>query len=192
MQRLRSVLAVTCTGIAFAVSFVMLARVIGLTSPWLALLLMFYFLGLARVAEPLFMLRMPATLRNVRPWEQSGSNYRQLAVQQFGKLHRGTPLRYLNGNVYLTSAAQDVRSLHRRTASAEATHFWASVLFTPYIGYLFLAGQASVAALFLVVQLLFNVYPILHLRSVRARLDELLHGQHERIERSHVPAVGDA
>jgi Glycosyl-4,4'-diaponeurosporenoate acyltransferase len=184
VQKLRSVFAVTGTAIAFAVSFVMLAQVIGFTSPWLALLLMFNFMGLAKIAEPIFMFRLPSTLSKIRPWEEAGSMYRRLGVQRFGEILRNSPHRHLNPAVYLSPGPPDLRALYRRAASAEATHFYAAVAFSPYIGYLCLSGQFSMGTFFLAVQLLFNVYPILNLRVLRSRLEEVLRRRHRRVRRS--------
>lgn len=172
-QTLRNVIALVATAIGFGVSFLMLQSAIGPASPWLGLLLMFYFTGLAKIAEPLFMLRMPKALRAVRAWEMSGTMYGRLGVYGFGKALRNTPLRYLNTSVYLASRQRDLRALHRHVESAEAIHFWAMVLFTPYIAFIWLQGQVAVAAFFVLIQLLFNVYPVLHLRTLRGRLDEL-------------------
>lgn len=155
----------------FAGSFVLLAKVIGYGSPWLGLLLMFYFMGLAKVAEPLFVLRMPASLRAVRPELPDRPLYRRLGVRGFGALLRNTPLRYLNGSVYRAGGKRGLTALLRQVESAEATHFWAAVLFTPYIAYVAAQGFWIEALVFAAVQIAFNVYPILHLRVVRARLE---------------------
>ena len=88
------------TAAAFAICFLMLRDVVGSESPWLGLLLMFYFMGLAKVGEPLFVLRLPAFIRDVRAWEATGDTYRRLGVQRFGQLLRGSPLRWLNTSVY--------------------------------------------------------------------------------------------
>src|SRR4030095_12368193 len=82
-------------------SYALLSTVIGIASPWLALLLMFYFLAIAKVAEPLFRLRMPRSLLRLRRWELEGDVLRRLGVFGFGRLLRQTPLRYLNSRVYL-------------------------------------------------------------------------------------------
>jgi hypothetical protein len=179
----RSVIVLVGTAIAFAVSFVMLQRTVGTFSPWLGLLGMLYLLGLAKVAEPLFLLHMPATLRVVRPWEKHGALYRRLLVPSFGQLLRETPLRFLNPAVYLAKKHPDLPKVYRQVESVEAAHFWAALLFTPYIGYVWLRGQSRDAMLLLLVQILFNIYPILHLRIVRGRLDPLLQRQILR----HVP-----
>jgi hypothetical protein len=153
-----------------AASFVLLQRVVGASSPWLGLLAMFNFLGLIKVAEPLFLLKMPASLRAIRAWETEGTLYRRLRVPVFGSLLRETPLRLLNTAVYLTHARNKVGEVYQRAEAAEAAHFWAAVLFTPYIAFVGLTGHLRIAGIFLVIQVLFNIYPILHLRIVRARL----------------------
>jgi hypothetical protein len=169
---LRTTAAFCATAAAFGVCFVMLRDVIGSQSPWLGLLLMFDFMGLAKVGEPLFVLRMPGRIRDVRAWEASGAAYQRFGVQRFGQLLRGSPLRFLNTSVY--RGKQDLDSLYRHAAASEATHFWAALLFTPYIVFVWARGQSGVAAFFLLIQVLFNVYPILHLRLLRARLGPLL------------------
>ena len=166
-----SLLVLVGTVVGFSISFVMLARVIGDSSPWLGLLAMFYALGLGKVCEPFFLLRMPSALRQVRPWELKGTLYRQLRVPAFGAMLRDTPLRYLNVSVYLSPRQPDFASICRKAEAAEADHFWAGLLFTPYIVYVAFAGHPTEAILFLGVQVLFNVYPILHLRLVRGRID---------------------
>jgi len=67
LHTLRNVIILVGTAAGFAVSFTVLQRAIGGSSPWLGLLGMFYLLGLAKVAEPFFLLRMPTTLRAVQP-----------------------------------------------------------------------------------------------------------------------------
>jgi len=159
----------------FAQSFAMLRQVIGADSPWLGLLLMLYFLGLTKVAEPIFTLKMPGSLRTIRSGEREGALYRKLLVPQFGQLLRDTPLRYLNLAVYVKKGGRpDLRTIARYVEAAEAAHFWAAVLFAPYIVYVFWKGRPWVAGFFLLVQVFFNVYPILHLRIVRDRLRRYL------------------
>ena len=183
----RTIIVVVGTALGLALSIVMLANVIGYTSPWIALLLMFDLMALARVAEPLFVLRMPTNLSRLRRWELTSTVYRQVGVCLFGSVLRNTPFRFLNTGVYLSSDVKDLHRLLRRVANAEATHFWAALLFTAYIGHLYLSGRPQIATGFLAVQVLFNVYPILHLRLIRGRLDALLQRQHRRAELSGVP-----
>jgi hypothetical protein len=160
--------------LVFGASFALLSTVIGITSPWLALLLMFYFLGIAKIAEPLYALRMPSALYQLRPWEQKGDSLRRLRVPGFGKLLRHTPLRYLNAGVYLAQQRGDVVKLRHQIESSEAAHFWAAVLFSPFIAVIALSGRWGIVACFSFAQILVNIYPILHLRYIRGRLDRTL------------------
>jgi hypothetical protein len=173
LRRWQSALVLAATAFGFAVSFVLLRRVIGSSSPWLGLLLMFYFLGLIKIAEPLLLLRVPPPLREVRTAEAESAIYRNLRVPSFGRLLKNTPLRFLNTAVYLPHGRSNLGRLLRLAEAAEAAHLWAAVLFLPYIAYVWWSGQRGVATFFLVIQILFNIYPILHLRLVRARLARL-------------------
>ncbi len=177
MHASRHVIAVIGTAAGFAISLALLQPVVGSSSPWLGFLVMIYFLGLAKVAKPLFSFAMPAALQRVRPWERKGTIYRRLLVPSFGRLLRDTPLRYLNPNVYLEHGQVDLPEVRRRAEAAEAAHFWAALLFTPYIGYVLLSGRRQVALTFLLIQVAFNFYPIMHLRVVRNRLDRVLQRQ---------------
>lgn len=163
-------LVLSAVVLVLGASLALLGSVIGMSSPWLVLLLMFDFLGVAKIAEPLFRLKMPSVLRPLRRYERVGSTYRRLGVLGFGKLLRRTPLRYLNSAVYLGERQGDLLEVRVRAESGEANHFWAAVLFTPYVMFAGLSGQWRVAAWFSLTQVLVNVYPILHLRHVRGRL----------------------
>ena len=94
--RWKQVTLLVATVLAFGVSLSMMAQAVGLASPWLALMTMLCFLGLAKVAEPIFVLKVPDGLRPLRAWETRGDLYRRLAVPEFGALLRDTPLRFLN------------------------------------------------------------------------------------------------
>ena len=170
MRKWRAVLVLTAAGVGFAVSFVMLRQAIGTDSPWLCLYLMFCVLGMAKNAEPLFMLRMPGSLRSIRSWERTGTVNRALGVKAFGRLLRSTPLHDLNRQVYLSRQRADPQHVMRLIESAEASHFWAALLLVPGIDVTLATGQFLTATVFILVQVFFNLYPILHLRLVRERL----------------------
>src|SRR5688572_3279607 len=117
MRAWRHLLTLLAVILVFGASFALLSTVIGITSPWLALLLMFYFLGIAKVAEPLFMLSMPRALYQLRDWEREGVVLRQLGVFGFARLLRRTPLRHLNSSVYLVKHGGDAFRLRRQAES---------------------------------------------------------------------------
>jgi len=159
------------TLLAFAASVVMLSGVVGVASPWMALVIMFCFLGLARVAEPLYRVKLPRSLRSIRGWELEGVIYRSLAVPAFGRFLANTPLRFLNSSLYLSSTRRAALALRLQVESAEAIHFWAAILLLPYMAFCLMKGQRAAFAWLALLQLLINVYPVMHLRFVRARLD---------------------
>jgi glycosyl-4,4'-diaponeurosporenoate acyltransferase len=174
LRRWLHALALLAIILVFGASFALLGGVIGITSPWLVLLLMFYFLAIAKVAEPLFMLRMPRVLRPLRRWEREGDVYRRLGVLDFGRLLRQAPLRYLNTAVYLDRERRDPLRVRFLVESAEASHFWAAALIMPYVIFAGLNRMWHVVAWFSLAQVLVNVYPILHLRHIRGRLDRTI------------------
>jgi hypothetical protein len=168
------------SAIFFSLCALMWARVEGVDSPWLGLFCMFYVMGTAKAAEPQILFRMPGGLREVDPSAIRAGARNRWGVQSFGAFLRNTPFRYLNRSVYLTNQQHDLPAVLRRLESAETIHFWAAVLFTPYIVYIAARGLYAYAWLFVLIQVVFNLYPILHLRLVRARLSRLmaLRGDH--------------
>lgn len=167
------ILALFALVAVFGASAALLSTVIGRTSPWLVLLFMFYLLAIAKFAEPLVVLRMPRSLYQLRHWELESTLLRRLGVVGFGRLLRQTPLRYLNSRVYL-DRRRDPHRVCVRAASAEASHFWAAVLFTPYIAFAAVGGKWHIVGWFSLAQVLVNVYPILHLRHIRGRLERTI------------------
>lgn len=159
----------------YAAAFVAFQRFMpfSVTSPWFVLIAMVCFLGLAFVAQPVVMLSMPGPLRGIRRWEAEGRWYRALRVPEYGRLLRRTPLRLFNRDVYLSDGRQDTGRVLEELEAAEASHFWGAMLVLPYMAYL--AGQGAWAALlgFSLAQMFINVYPIMHLRLARHRLDRL-------------------
>lgn len=159
---------------AFAFSFVMLRQALGTGSPWLGLMPMFCVLGLAKVAEPLVLLRVPEPIRAVRPHGREDSGYGLPGVAAFGSLLRHPPLRYLNPVVYLKKGRPDLARTCRLVEAAEAAHLYAAVVLLPWIAHVWSQGQAGPALVLVLVEVFFNIYPILHLRSVRGRLERSL------------------
>lgn len=182
MKKLPAVVVLVMVAAAFGVSLHFILQLVRFTSPWVGLMLMFDFLGLVFVARPLFVLRMPRFLRDVRAWESKGAIYKALRVPAFGVLLRRTPLRYLNPMVYL-SRHPDPSFVLAQLESAEAAHLWASVVITPHIVFAFVQGWWSAVAWLMVFQIGFNLYPILHLRWARNRLSRIYERMHPHAAR---------
>ncbi len=144
-----------------------------LDSPWFVSVAMICFLGLAFVAQPLVMIRMPRLLRTIRAWEVEGRVYRALGVPAYGRLLRRTALRLFNRDVYLHNGLRDRQRVGAELEAAEASHFWAALLVAPYMVYITLTGRWSALLGISLAQVLINLYPVMHLRLSRYRLDRL-------------------
>jgi hypothetical protein len=160
---------------AYSVAFVWLRRAtsFSLVSPWFVFVAMVCVLGLAFVAQPLLMIRMPRPLRAIRAWEVEGGVYRAVGVPAYGRLLRRTPLRLFNRDVYLRGGLRDAARVGAELEAAEASHFWAALLVVPYMGYAL--AHRMWAALFWIslAQVLINAYPVMHLRLTRQRMARL-------------------
>lgn len=162
----------TAVAVAYGAAFVLFRRAMtfSLDSPWFVLVAMICFLGLAFVAQPLLMMRMPRPLRALRAWEVEGRLYRTLGVHAFGSLLRRTPLRLFNRDVYLREGVQDTARVVAELEAAEASHFWAAVLVLPYMIHAARAGAWDALLGISFAQLAINAYPVMHLRLSRHRL----------------------
>jgi Glycosyl-4,4'-diaponeurosporenoate acyltransferase len=172
--KLRQVLTFAAMAVAFAFSLDQFRRFVGFASPWFGLLLMLCVLGLANAARPFVFLRVPRSLRRIRPWELQALWHRALRVPAFGALLRRSPLRYLNPAVYLERHARDYRAVCEDVEAAEAAHLWAGLVLVPFMVYTCADERWGALAGFVVVQIVGNLYPILHLRLVRGRLQRVL------------------
>lgn len=159
----------------YAAAFFLAQRAVpfSVTSPWFVFVAMVCFLGLAFVAQPLLMIRMPRPLRPIRAWEGERGLYRSIGVPAFGRLLRRPPLRLFNMDVYFRKGAGDMARVGAELEAAEASHFWASALVAPYMAYAL--AHRLWGALFWIslAQVLINAYPVMHLRLTRYRLDRL-------------------
>ena len=175
MDRRRGWIRVTAVAAAYAVALPAIRRAIplDLASPWFVVVAMVCFLGLAFVAQPLVMIRMPSPLRTIRAWEIDGGVYRALGVPAYGRLLRRTPLRLFNRDVYLQDGLPDTRRVGAELEAAEASHFWAAVLVVPYMVHAAIAERWIALLGVSLAQALVNAYPVMHLRLSRHRLDRL-------------------
>ena len=135
-------------------------------------MVMLDFLGLVAFARSLFLLKLPGFLRTEREWEMKGRLYKALRVPVFGALLRRTPLRYLNTLVYL-KMNPNLSFVQAQLESAEAAHLLAATLLIPFIVFACVEGRWAAGAWLVVVQIGFNLFPISHLRCVRARICRL-------------------
>ena len=168
----RDVLLLVLVGAALAASLVMIHRALGVASPWFGLALMFDVTGVAAFARPLANPWLPGFLRKTYPWEAKGPAYGVLRVPAFGELLRHTALRKLNTNVYFDEN-RDRAGVIASLEWAEMAHLLAAVALVPWLAIAHVHGSMGTAIVLWTVQVAYNVYPVLHLRWVRARLIRL-------------------
>ena len=174
----------------YAAAFFAMQRVMpfSVASPWFVFVAMVCVLGLAFVAQPIVMIRMPGPLREIRAWEAGGRVYHALGVPAYGRLLRRTPLRLFNVDVYLRNGLRDWVNVGAELEAAEASHFWAAVLVAPYMAYLIAHGMWAPLFLITLAQMFINVYPIMHLRLTRHRLGVLVSKRFSRRQARATPA----
>jgi hypothetical protein len=161
-------------------SLAALGMVVGVSSPWFALIASFCVLGLFDLALPYLRTRMPPSLRQVRPWEIQSGTYRAIGVPVFGALLRRSPLRLLNRRVYLKSANRDLSLVRTHLENAESAHFWGAVATLPYVVITICEGWWAALTSVMVFNVGVNLYPILHLRLARARIDRAVQNSRSR------------
>ena len=145
-----------------------------MTSPYYGLLVMSAVLGVSAFGRELFLLKMPFGLRALQAWERRGVVYLNMGVIGFGVILRRTPLRYLQPLVYLRRQPGEMAAVLNQIEGAEAVHFWAALVLTPYMVFAGIQCRWRVVLGLMVIQLLVNLYPLCHLRWVRCRLGMVL------------------
>ncbi len=160
--------------IGMVLSIVALGQAVGLESPWFGVVASFSLLGLMDLTMPMIRFRLPSSLRALRAWEIRGDAYRRLGVQAFGMFLRRTPARLLNRRVYLELQGRDLALVHAYIEDAEAAHFWGCLATVPYLAFTWFRGWSSAVVAVALFDVFVNIYPILHLRSVRGRIERAL------------------
>jgi hypothetical protein len=125
---------------------------------------------------------IPKGLLPVRAWEASGPAYTLLGISIYGALLRRPPLRYFNTTVYVGGRRAGLPSTYANILEAEAAHFWAFTFTAPLMIYELTHKWWDGFGWLLLFNAIFNIYPCLHLRRVRARLEQVLrcHGRREK------------
>ena len=158
----------------------LLARGLGLRSPMTAFGTVGVALGIVVVNSSIVSWSVPKRLMPVRAWEISGLTYPLLGISIFGKVLRRVPFRYLNTSVYIGGHRSDLLSTYANILQAEAAHYWAFTLTVPLIIYQFTCQSWYGLGWLFLFNALINIYPSLHLRQVRGRLEPLMQRCKER------------
>jgi hypothetical protein len=170
---LRSIVLLALASIALVVTLASCAKAVGVRSPMFALAAVGGTLGFVVVTGTVLPWRLPRRLRPMFSWELAGELYRILGVTAFGALLRRPPLRYFNASVYLSGRARALETVQTDVIAAEGAHFWAFLLSLPLLGYLMLHRSWEGVVWILALSTVIHVYPSLHLRHTRARLQHV-------------------
>jgi hypothetical protein len=115
----------------------------------------------------------PAGLLSIRAGETKLLRKRWTGVPFFGAILRRTPLRHLGGPVYLDTCSHNVQRVIEGMHDAEAVHIYSAGLCIAFELFWAARGSGLSAGLSLGVNLILNIYPVLHLRLACGRLERL-------------------
>ena len=105
-------------------------------------------------------------------WERHGAIYDRVGVQGFQWVLLHSPLGWFNPNMYL-SGRHDCDRLLREMNAAEGVHWLTGLLSVALAIWLFTGGHAAYGYGMLVINVPFNVYPIMLQRRNRGRVWKL-------------------
>jgi len=173
----RSSASIVLLAISYAVAvWVVLftARGVGFNSPLMAFCAVCLALGIVVVNSSTIHWSLPKALKPIRVWEASGAAYVLLGVALCGALLRRPPFRYLNPSVYVGTHSANLSKAYANILQAETAHFWALTCTVPLICYEITFQCWHGLGWLILFNVLFNVYPDLHLRRVRAQLESVM------------------
>ena len=173
MSTLRIVVVLALAVAGFGAVLASAAMALGFRSPVFGCCVVGATLGLIVVTLPVVRWRLPASLLRVGI-RGLDATYRALGVTAFGALLRRPPLRWFNSTVYVRDGAEPLAAARDNMLAAEAAHFWALVLTLPFLAWLAWRGAWVAVASMLATHAVLNVYPALHLRLMRARIQPLI------------------
>jgi hypothetical protein len=175
-SKARAWAAMAVVALAFAASLAACASFFGYDSPVFGVGLVTAVLGLVASGRSVAPLPRPGD-HPVAGWETDGVVFRILGIDLFGAMLRRRPLRYLNPVVYVRAQRRDLAALAASMLAAERIHFWALVLTAPFIICWMWRGSMALLAWVAAFHLLMNIYPILHLRRARGRVERVIRRQ---------------
>ena len=137
-------------------------------------------MGLLRFVHQVHGFRTPGYFQRLREWEHSAARQRKLGVLAWAWTLRHSPLRLLNSLVYLKRRPESPDFVLLQVQAAEACHFWAFFAALPYLAHALLHEWWAAVVVICVVEIVGNVYPYLHLRYTRCRLNGFIIRSTER------------
>ena len=157
--------------VAFGISLPMLREAVGDRSATFAFFTTIMSMGYLRYVYRVK--KFGAPFSRTAAWEGHSRFYRRVGVAFYGRVLKRSPLKLLSPDIYLGRSSHDARAVWQYALEAEVIHFWAFLIIVPYQAYLAWFSAWRSVAVVGILQLLGNVYPYLHLRMTRARLEAL-------------------
>ncbi len=170
-SRLTQVAVLLMGTVAFLLATVLFGKVFGPGSVAFAVTATLLVAAWTGVLQTVWRLRLPASVFKVRPKEIALRRSRWTGVRPFGMLLRRTPLRHLGGAVYLSNCGGEARCVLRGLEAAEEVHVWSLVFCSPWVIAWCLKGWWWAVGSSLALHVVLNLYPILHIRLTRSRLE---------------------
>ncbi|MCC6233298.1 MAG: hypothetical protein IT580_11685 [Verrucomicrobiales bacterium] len=109
------------------------------------------------------LLPLPKRVLQILPGEPTFLLSRWSGVPAFGFLLKRTPLRHLGGRVFLAAAGGNPRLVQETLLAAERIHLGALLGSVPWLVRWMLHGRWQVAGASLLVHVVLNIFPMLHL-----------------------------
>jgi len=107
-------------------------------------------------------------------WEQEGEIYDRVGVQAFRRVLLNSPLGWINPNIHLSAGRSDSDRLLRELNGAEGVHWVLAAVSAALATWYFVDDRAAYGYSMLLVNIPFNVYPIILQRRNRGRVLRLL------------------
>lgn len=160
-------------------------KALGIRSTLFALVITLLVTAWIAAVHTVIRLPIPTWISKVTKAELAVLRQPWTGVRGFGRVLRHTPLRHLGGRVYLAQCSNDSTQVLRGIQEDEEIHCWSLLLGVPWLMYWLVQGLWWSVAMSFAVQLLWNIYPVLHLRLTRGRMEHY-RARHEDRQRRRV------
>jgi hypothetical protein len=170
-NKLRQLGGLTLGTAASAGALIAFSKALGSQLPMYSAMVMIVITGWAALLHSVVPLPVPHFALRVGAREFTILRASWTGVRLFGSFLRGTPLRHLGGQVYLSDVGRNPRAVLGGLHGAQTVHIWALLLCCPWLLFWAIQGRWMSVACGLVVHALLNVYPILHLRYATGRVE---------------------
>lgn len=171
-NHLRKITVMFTGTVALLAALVLFAKAFGAESGLFAATVTMLVSAWTAMVQTIVPLRLPASMLKVSSAEFAVIRRRGSGVRWFGAVLRHTPLRRLGGAVYLAECANDSARILCGIQEAEAVHVWSMLFCSPWLVFWCLQGLWFSVSSSVAVHAFLNVYPILHLRLARGRMEK--------------------